>query len=100
MGMTRRKWGLGLLATLGLLSFFSSQVFPKATASWCPLGHDVLRPERTVCELALGGLWVSLLLGLLAGALSTALGLVIAFLAGAFGKGGEWLLMRGAEASF
>lgn len=66
----------------------------------CPLGHDVLRPDQTVCDLAFGGLWVSLSLGLVAGALSTALGLLLAVLARWAGGTIDGWSMRLADAFF
>ena len=89
-----RAWvGLVLLVGLGLASWLAARVFPEALASACPLGTDPTHPDRTVCELAFGGLWVSLAVGLCAAVLSTLLGLLVA--AGARAVGGlleRWVL--------
>ncbi len=66
---------------LGLSSWLWGHVFPGALASSCPLGVDPTHPDHTVCELAFGGLWISLAIGLAAGALSTGLGLLVAAVA-------------------
>jgi peptide/nickel transport system permease protein len=89
-----------LLGGLGALSFLAGRLFPEALAGTCPLGQDPTRPDRTVCELAFGGLWVSLAIGLVAGALSTVLGLVVA--AGARLAGGtvEHGVLRLVDAFF
>lgn len=90
----RRAWiGFVLLGTLGVGSFLLAQVAPGLLATHCPLGADLVRPDRTVCELAFGGLWVSLAVGLCAAVLSTLLGLLVA--AGARAVGGvleRWVL--------
>lgn len=96
-----RAWvGLALVTGLGLLSFVAGRLFPEALAEACPLGQDLTRPDRSVCELAFGGLWVSLAVGLAAGALSTVLGLVVA--AGARLAGGvvEHGVLRVVDACF
>jgi oligopeptide transport system permease protein len=96
-----RAWvGLVLLVGLGATSFFTARVFPEALASTCPLGRDLIRPDRTVCELAFGGLWVSLAVGLAAGGLSTVLGLGVAMLARAAGGAVERWVLRGVDALF
>jgi peptide/nickel transport system permease protein len=96
-----RAWvGLVLLVGLGALSFSAARVFPEALASTCPLGRDLTRPDRTVCELAFGGLWVSLAVGLTAGGLSTVLGLGVAMLARAAGGAVERWVLRGVDALF
>ena len=101
MSPRRLAWtGLLLLAALGLGSFALGVLWPTVPARYCPLGHDVLRPDRTVCELSFGGLWVSLGIGLLAGALSTALGLVLATLARLLGGFVERWILRFADAFF
>jgi peptide/nickel transport system permease protein len=61
---------------------------------------DPTRPDRTVCELAFGGLWVSLAIGLVAGALSTAVGLSVAMLARAAGDTVEHWVLRAVDAVF
>jgi peptide/nickel transport system permease protein len=96
-----RAWvGFVLLVGLGLLSFLAGHLFPSVLAGTCPLGQDLTRPDRTVCELAFGGLWVSLAVGLTAGALSTLIGLLIA--AGARMAGGtvEHGVLRLVDAFF
>lgn len=96
-----RAWvGLVLVVGLGLLSFLAGRLFPQVLAGSCPLGQDVTRPDRTVCELAFGGLWVSLAVGLAAGALSTFIGLLVA--AGARMAGGtvENAVLRFVDAFF
>jgi peptide/nickel transport system permease protein len=96
-----RAWvGLVLLVGLGLASWLAARVFPQALASTCPLGMDPTHPDRTVCELAFGGLWVSLAVGLVAGALSTLLGLGVAMTARAAGGAVEHQLLRAVDAVF
>jgi ABC-type dipeptide/oligopeptide/nickel transport system permease subunit len=96
-----RAWvGLALLGGLGVLSLLGGRVFPEVLASTCPLGMDLTRPDRTVCELAFGGLWVSLAIGLAAGALSTGLGLLVAAVARLAGGILERWVMRLADAFF
>lgn len=96
-----RAWvGLALLMGLGLTSWLSARVFPEVLASACPLGMDPTRPDRSVCELAFGGLWVSLAIGLVAGALSTAVGLCVAMGARAAGGALERWVLRGVDAVF
>jgi peptide/nickel transport system permease protein len=63
---------------LWLLSFALGVIWPQAIARHCPLGQDALRPDRTVCELSFGGLWISLTIGVGAAVLSTVLGLLLA----------------------
>ncbi len=53
-----------------------------------------------MCELAFGGLWISLAIGLAAGALSTGLGLLVAALARLAGGTLECWVMRLADAFF
>jgi len=96
-----RAWvGLALLVGLGLLSFLAGRLFPEALADACPLGRDPTRPDRTVCELAFGGLWISLAIGLSAGALSTGLGLLVGAVARLVGGALERWVMRLADAFF
>jgi ABC-type dipeptide/oligopeptide/nickel transport system permease subunit len=92
--------GLALLGGLGVLSLLAGRVFPEVLASTCPLGKDLTRPDRTVCELAFGGLWISLAIGLAAGALSTGLGLLVAAMARLAGGAVERWVMRLADAFF
>lgn len=92
--------GLALLGGLGALSLLAGRVFPEVLASTCPLGKDLTHPDRTVCELAFGGLWVSLAIGLAAGALSTGLGLLVAAVARLAGGALERWVMRLADAFF
>jgi oligopeptide transport system permease protein len=92
--------GPALLASLWLLSFALGVVWPQGIVRHCPLGQDALRPDSTVCELALGGLWISLSIGVAAAVLSTAFGLVLAVLARlARGRFEIWS-MRFADAFF
>jgi ABC-type dipeptide/oligopeptide/nickel transport system permease subunit len=96
-----RAWvGFGLLGGLGLLSLLMGRLFPEVLASTCPLGSDLTRPDRSVCELAFGGLWISLAIGLAAGGLSTALGLGVAAVARLSGGALERWVMRLADAFF
>ncbi|MBJ6765308.1 ABC transporter permease subunit [Myxococcaceae bacterium JPH2] len=96
-----RAWvGLALLLGLGGLSLAAGRLFPEALAGTCPLGMDLQRPDRTVCELAFGGLWVSLAVGLTAGALSTLLGLGVAAVARLVGGKLEQAVLRGVDAVF
>jgi ABC-type dipeptide/oligopeptide/nickel transport system permease subunit len=92
--------GLALLGGLGALSLIGGRIFPEVLASTCPLGRDLTRPDRTVCELAFGGLWISLAIGLAAGALSTGLGLLVAAVARLAGGALERWVMRLADAFF
>ena len=70
--------GWAALLLLFGLSYAFGQIWPEVPARACPFGADALRPDRTVCELAFGGLWVSLATALFAAALATALGLAVA----------------------
>lgn len=92
--------GLLLLGGLWLASFLGTRVFPEALQHQCPFGQDVLRPDESVCTLAFGGLWVSLSVGLAAAALSTVLGLAIAFAARLLGGLFERWSMRVADSFF
>jgi peptide/nickel transport system permease protein len=89
-----------MLLGLWLASFLLSVRFPEVPARYCPLGNDVLRPDRTVCELSFGGLWVSLGVGLAAGALSTLVGLGLATLARLVGGAFERWVLRLADSFF
>ncbi|MCY1046274.1 ABC transporter permease subunit [Corallococcus sp. bb12-1] len=96
-----RAWvGLVLLVGLGVLSLVAGRLFPESLARTCPLGWDLNRPDRSVCELAFGGLWVSLAVGLAAGAFSTVLGLGVAALARLSGGVTEQVLLRAVDAVF
>src|SRR5215217_7104873 len=96
----RARFGLLLLVGLGVLSLVAGRLFPDVLASTCPLGEDPMRPDRTVCELAFGGLWVSLAVGLCAGGLSTLIGLIVAAVARLVGGAWEQALLRGVDAVF
>jgi ABC-type dipeptide/oligopeptide/nickel transport system permease subunit len=98
--MMRARLGLGLLLALGLGSLVAAELAPGLLAAHCPLGQDLVRPDRSVCELAFGGLWVSLAVGLCAGALSTALGLLVAALARSAGVLLERWVLRLVDAFF
>lgn len=96
-----RAWvGLVLLVGLGLASWLAGRMFPEALSHTCPLGMDPSHPDRSVCELAFGGLWVSLVVGLTAGAASTAVGLGVAMGARAAGGWLEHQILRGVDAFF
>ena len=98
--MSRARFGFVLLIGLGLLSLVAGRLFPEVLASTCPLGMDPTRPDRTVCELAFGGLWVSLAVGLAAGALSTVIGLTVAAVARLSGGAVEQAILRAVDAVF
>lgn len=99
--MTRsRAAGLLVLAVMLAASFAFGRVWPEVAAQHCPFGHDVLRPDQTVCELAFGGLWVSMLIGLGAGALATGFGLIVALGSRAAGGLVERTAMAFADAFF
>ena len=90
--MRRARWlGPVLLGVLFFGSLALGVFFPHAAARVCPLGPDAIDPDHTVCELAFGGVWVSLGVGASAAALATVIGLVLALLArrvgGALEKG-------------
>lgn len=76
--MSARRVGLALLVGLWVGSFCLGVLWPEVPAQYCPFGRDALRPDRTVCELAFGGLWVSLGVGLAAAALAVLLGFALA----------------------
>ncbi len=92
--------GLWLLVFLAVASFTLGALFPQALRDTCPFGNDVLRPDQSVCELAFGGLWVSLFVGLSAGALSTIIGLGVAAAARGIGGLFERWTMRLADSFF
>lgn len=96
----RGGWGLLLLLGLGVGSFSVAHLPPALLATHCPLGMDLVRPDRSVCELAFGGLWVSLAVGLCAGGLSTLLGLLVAVGARALGGAPERWVLRLVDAFF
>lgn len=100
--MRRRvAWaGLGVLCGLWAASFVFGRLAPEVLATNCPFGQDVLRPDESVCELSFGGLWVSLGIGLAAGATSTVLGLLIAACARAIGGLFERWTLRFADSFF
>ena len=68
-----RRW-VGPLVLLLLFgtSLWLGALSPQVAAAHCPLGRDLVHPDRTVCELAFGGLWVSLGMGAVAAALLVA----------------------------
>jgi ABC-type dipeptide/oligopeptide/nickel transport system permease subunit len=88
------------LLLLFALSFALGRIWPEVPARVCPFGADALRPDRTVCELAFGGLWISLATGLAAAALAVALGLWVAVAARLAGGAVDRGAMRFAEAFF
>ena len=92
--------GAVMLIVLWGGSFLFSVVWPEVPARHCLFGQDVLRPDRTVCELAFGGLWSSLAVGLAAGALATVLGLALAVAARGLGGRFERWTMRFSDAFF
>jgi len=73
---------------------------PQVAAAHCPLGRDLVHPDRTVCELAFGGLWVSLGMGAVAAALATALGICVALFARALGGTLERVTLGATDAFF
>lgn len=99
-----RRWtslvGFGILIVLAGTSVLFGVLAPEVLATHCPFGNDALRPDQTVCELSLGGLWVSLAIGLCAGALSTVLGLLLAAVARGIGGPPERWMLRLADAFF
>ena len=92
--------GAGLLLVLWSLSFAVAVLWPSAFAGHCLLGRDLLRPDRSVCELAFGGLWISLSVGILSGAAATVTGFGVASIARIFGRWVDAVLMRSADALF
>ena len=92
--------GAALLLVLWALSFAAAVLRPSAFARLCPLGSDVLRPDSSVCALAFGGVWISLSVGLLAGAAATVAGCGVASIARIFGGWVDAALMRSADALF
>src|SRR5262249_10350667 len=68
--VSRSAWaGIGLLAGLWAVSFCTGAIWPSVLKA-CPLGRDILRPDSSVCELAIGRPWGSLTIGIAAGAIS------------------------------
>ena len=92
--------GLVLLLTLFGASLTLGVWFPGVLHDHCPLGRDLIRPDLSVCELSLGGLWVSFSVALLAAALATGLGLLLGVAARQLGRLSERLLLRSADAFF
>lgn len=92
--------GLALLGALWLASFLGGRVFSDALATSCPFGRDVVRPDESVCNLAFGGLWVSLTVGLCAALLASAIGLVVALIARLAGGLVERWVMRVSDSFF
>src|SRR5260370_22818219 len=92
--------GAGLLLLLWGSSFALSVLWAAGVVEHCRLGKDVLRPDRSVCELAFGGAWISLSIGLLAGAAASLVGLLVASLARGLGRWIDAALMRSADALF
>ncbi len=92
--------GVALLALLWGASVLLSEAAPLTLRAHCPFGADLLRPDQSVCELAFGGLWVSLTVGLLAGALGTLGGLLVAMFARGVGGRLEAWTMRLTDAYF
>ncbi len=98
--LRRSAWtGIGLLVGLWAVSFGAGAIWPAALKA-CPLGRDILRPDSSVCELAVGGLWVSLTIGIAAGAVSTLAGSLIALFARAARGAVEETTLRFADAFF
>ncbi len=91
--------GLALLLFLG----GASVTYPWWSTRWlveCPFGPDPALPAQTVCDGTLGGLWRSMLVGLLAGAGSCLVALVLAVLGRRAGRVVDGLVARGAELFF
>ncbi len=100
-GRTAAAWvGFGVLGVLFTSSLLLGVLMPSVLAEYCPFGRDTLRPDQTVCELAFGGLWVSLSVGLAAGAVATGFGLLLAATARALGGVVESAVLRLADAFF
>lgn len=98
MGARAAGWTLLLVLFFGSIAL--SILFGGASSVTCPLGMDSVRPDRSVCELAFGGLWVSMSLGILAGALATGVGLAAAALARSGGVRADTWTMRVSDAFF
>lgn len=96
-----RRWlGPAVLLLLFGASIWLGALAPRFAADHCPLGRDLVHPDRTVCELAFGGLWVSLGMGAAAAALATALGVTVALVARLCGGAVERLTVGVADACF
>lgn len=90
------------LATLAALALASALVYVRGdtlVGDICPFPFDVERNAST-CSLAMGGLWVSLVIGVGSGALATALGLALASSARLVGGAYESWAMRFTDAFF
>lgn len=88
------------MSSLFALSFGLSRWAPSFLHNICPLGRDPLRPDQSVCELSLGGLWVSMAIAFLAALVATGFGLFLALLARRVGGVVEQGVVRASEAFF
>lgn len=96
-----QRWlGPAVLVLLFGTSVWLGALAPQVAAAHCPLGRDLVHPDRTVCELAFGGLWVSLGMGALAAAIATALGVGVAVVARSAGGAVERLTLGATDAFF
>lgn len=100
VSLNARTMGWTLLTVLFFGSLGLSFLFEVTGSTICPLGMDSVRPDSSVCELAFGGLWVSMALGGLAGALATVFGLCVAALARSGGQRVDAWTMRISDAFF
>lgn len=91
--------GISLSALWGL-SYSLSVLSPGLLHHHCLFGLDATWPDRSVCELAFGGLWVSLTIGVAAGLLATVVGATIAVLARRAGSVVESGMLRLCDAFF
>ena len=75
-----RRWaGLAALALLVAIGALQALVFAPGRAA-CPFGADPVLPALTVCDRALGGLWLSVTVGLVAGVGAALAALALALL--------------------
>lgn len=94
----RTKLGLASLAVLAVVTL--AHTFFSASLPECPFGVDPQFPYETVCSQTIGGLWRSMLLGVVAGAGSCLIAILIALLARRLGGRGDLAIEKGAELFF
>ncbi len=92
--------GLGVLALLALVSVGYPLLASATFLPFCPFGADPTFPRETVCGRTLGGLWRSLLVGLLAGGAAAGLGLLLALAARRFGRIADVAIAKSADLFF